>query len=146
MTAPLVVVDASVALAWFLPDSPSGLGYAQSVRSAQAERRIVSIVPDFWPVETAYRLLKAARTKPSPLRGSLAHAVDLLDNFPQAIEPSSRSVTEIVARANEYFLQGWDALYFDLAIRHKARIATLDGGLKTACKRFNVPLWEPEPG
>lgn len=145
MTVPLVVVDASVALAWILPDSPVGLRYAQAVRTAQSARHIFSVVPDFWPAETAYRLLKAARTKPSPLRGSLKDAIDLLDNFPQAIEPSSQSVAEIVAWASQYNLQGWDALYFDLAIRRKAMMATLDGGLKTACRRFNIPLWQPEP-
>ena len=39
MRKPLVVVDASVALAWYLPDSDANLTYAIDLRDAQAGRR-----------------------------------------------------------------------------------------------------------
>ena len=44
MRKPLVVVDASVALAWYLPDSDANLTYAIDVRDAQpaAHRLAVS--------------------------------------------------------------------------------------------------------
>ena len=45
MTQPLVVVDASVALAWYLPDTIANLKYAAAVREARTENRIISLVP-----------------------------------------------------------------------------------------------------
>ena len=49
MNPPLVVIDASVVLALYLPDSPENLIYAAEVRKARADNRIVALVPDFWP-------------------------------------------------------------------------------------------------
>ena len=146
MRKPLVVVDASVALAWYLPDSDANLTYATDVRDAQAGHRIISLVPDFWPAEVAYRLLKAARTTPSPLIGSLAAATSFLDHFPENIQLTPRNVGVIIELATRYHLQGWDALYFDVAMRSGAMLATLDGGLKTACRNFGVVLWQADEG
>lgn len=146
MRKPLVVVDASVALAWYLPDSDANLTYAIDVRDAQAGHRIISLVPDFWPAEIAYRLLKASRATPSPLVGSLAEATLFLDHFPQNIQFTPRNVSTIIELATRYHLQGWDALYFDVAVRSGAMLATLDGGLKTACRNFGVALWQADEG
>ena len=145
MTKPLVVVDASVALAWYLPESAVNFQYASALRDAHLDNRIIAVVPDFWAAEIAYRLAKSSRSKPSKLSVSLDQAAAFLDHFPQNIQPTPHSVSQILALAMRYNLQGWDALYFDIAIRQRAQLATLDGGLKTACERFGVRLWESLP-
>lgn len=145
MTKPLVVVDASVALAWYLPDTEVNYQYANAVRSAHLNNRIITVVPDFWAAEIAYKLIKTARSKPSKLSIPLDEAATFLDHFPQNIQPTAQSVSHILDLATRYFLQGWDAIYFDIAIRQRASLATLDGGLKTACLRFGVPMWEAQP-
>lgn len=145
MTAQRVVVDASIALAWFLPDSTASVLYARRVLEAQESRKITALVPDFWAAEIAHRLLKAARSKPSPLLASLDQAVAAIDQLPRELHPAPRRATDIAALALRYHLQSWDALYFDIAVRNRAMIATLDDGLKTACLRFDVPMWEAQP-
>ena len=144
MSTPLVGVDASVALAWYLPDTDANYHYARAVRLAQWRGQISPAVPDFWSAEIAYRLLKASRSKPSPLVIPLDEAAAALDRFPRNTYATPQSVTEIAALAQRYQLQGWDALYFDIAVRHRSMLATLDGGLKTAARRFGVALWEAE--
>lgn len=143
MTQPLVVVDASVALAWYLPDTIANLKYAAAVREARTDNRIISLVPDVWAAEIAYRLLKLSRTKRPGIAIELAQIAAFLDRFPQSVHATPRSVSEIVGLAIRYHLQSWDALYFDAAVRHGAMLATLDGGLKTACRTFKIALWVP---
>ena len=142
MTAPLVVVDASIALAWYLPDSDANYRYAKAIRLAQWRGQISPAVPDFWSAEIAYRLLKASRSSPSPMAIGLDEAAAALDRFPRSTYATPQGVSQITALALHYQLQGWDALYFDIAVRHHATLATLDGGLKTAARKFGVPLWE----
>ena len=146
MSPPLVVIDASVVLALYLPDSPENLIYAAEVRKARADNRIVALVPDFWAAEVAYRLVKSARWKPSPLTATLTEAASFLDHFPQTVHVTPRAVGQIISLAARYNLQGWDALYFDAAVRNRAPLATLDGGLKTACRNFGVTLWQAGEG
>ena len=52
MTAQRVVVDASIALAWFLPDSTASVLYARRVLEAQESRKITALVPDFGPLRS----------------------------------------------------------------------------------------------
>ena len=48
----------------------------------------------------------------------------------------------IAERARRFHLQAFDALYFDLAAVLGLPIATLDGGIKTACRVHGVKLFE----
>ena len=69
MNTPLVVIDASVALAWCLPDT------AANVREARADNRIIAVVTNFSAAEIAYRLMKLARSNPTLLTVAPAQAV-----------------------------------------------------------------------
>ena len=81
MTAQRVVVDASIALAWFLPDSANNVLLARRMLEAQENEKLTALVPDFRAAEITYRLLKAARSKPSPLLVSLDQAVAAIDQL-----------------------------------------------------------------
>lgn len=47
---------------------------------------------------------------------------------------------EVVDLGLRYHLQGYDVVYFELARRISVPIATLDGGMRTACGMFRVKL------
>jgi predicted nucleic acid-binding protein len=47
---------------------------------------------------------------------------------------------EVVDLGLRYHLQGYDVVYFELARRLGAPVATLDGGMRTACGIFRVKL------
>jgi len=49
-------------------------------------------------------------------------------------------IGQLVTLAKGYNLQGYDAVYFDLAKRLNIPIASLDKGIKTACKSYGVTL------
>ena len=45
---------------------------------------------------------------------------------------------EVIEAGLRYYLQGYDAVYFELARRLNVAIASLDGGIRTACKVHKV--------
>ena len=54
------------------------------------------------------------------------------------------SVSEVVDTGLRYHLQGYDAVYFELARRLGVAIASLDRGIRTACVSHRVPLLAAE--
>jgi len=50
---------------------------------------------------------------------------------------------EVVDLGLRYHLQGYDVVYFELARRLGVPVATLDGGMRTACGIFRVKLLVP---
>jgi predicted nucleic acid-binding protein len=57
-----------------------------------------------------------------------------------AIELDAAEVVDLGLR---YHLQGSDVVYFELARRLGVPVATLDGGMRTACGMFRVKLLVP---
>ena len=47
---------------------------------------------------------------------------------------------ELIDLSQRYHMQGYDVVYFELARRLAVPIASIDGGIKTACKTFGVKL------
>jgi predicted nucleic acid-binding protein len=47
---------------------------------------------------------------------------------------------EVVDLGLRYHLQGYDVVYLELARRLGVPVATLDGGMRTACETFRVKL------
>lgn len=131
-----VVVDASVALAWCFPDEASQ--YADGVLVALKGQVIV--VPAVWGLEIANAILVGERRKrlkqPEILRFvALLEALSIL----QDSQPVSESVSNVLPLSRQHGLSAYDAAYIELAIRHNAPLATLDGGLRKAARRAGVP-------
>ena len=133
------VLDASVALAWFI-DRPMA-PYAMRVqRLLLAGDR--AVVPALWRLELANGLVVAEQ------RGILTASdiAQVLQNFQvvlaQAIEDSQHSVPlqRVIGTAREFQLTAYDAEYLDTARIHQLPLATLDRRLEEAAKRANVPL------
>ena len=130
-------MDASVALAWCLPDE--GSEYADRVLVALDGQTVV--VPAVWALEIANGLLVAERRQrlkqPDVLR-----FVSLLEGL--SIQQDQLSVTESVTKVaplgRTYGLSTYDAAYLEVAIRHGAPLATLDRTLQQAARRSGVEI------
>ena len=124
-----------MALAWCFPDEAS----------ADADRVLVALegetifVPAVWSLEIANALLVGERSKRLK-QPEILRFVALLEDL--SIRQDAPSVSESVSRvfplARAYGLTAYDAAYLELAIRHGASLATLDGNLQKAAKRGGV--------
>lgn len=137
------VLDASVALAWFLPDEdPQVARYAAAVLAHVRDELDYAVVPLTWHEEIAAKLLQRLRA-----RRLTQEAFDAAEEFyhrmPLETHMNAYTTRIIIERARRYHLQGFDAIYFDLAVALELPIATLDRGIKSASARFGVTLFEP---
>jgi len=133
------VLDASVALAWFL-DRPTAT-YADHIRELLL-RGDRAIVPALWPLEIANGFITAER------RGVLTSSdtVEALENLDivvaQAIENSQDPVSmrRALHTAREFRLTAYDAVYLETALRQELPLATLDRQLVTAASKAGVEI------
>jgi len=131
-----VVLDASLVLAWLLPDESSDEARALIHRGVRERIR----APSLLLLEVANALRTAER------RGRLRPVArrDLLDDFlslPIALEPvSSGAVLRADELASRHSLTVYDASYLELALSSHSALATLDEALKRAATVEGVPL------
>jgi len=139
MAAERFVLDASVAIDWFLPGSGSLSRYAEGILERISSEDLLPIVPYLWHYELGSVLIAAKRDKrisAAKLRASQL-AIRGLELETLAIELDAAEVIDLSQR---YHLQGYDVVYFELARRLTIPIASIDGGIKTACGVFGVDL------
>jgi predicted nucleic acid-binding protein len=132
-----LVLDASLALAWVLPDE--GSGRAVSVLSRVAEQG--AIVPEVWPLEVANVLVVAVR------RGRLGRvdvqrAVQALLALPIEVDQETHrhALGAVLDLAIAQELSAYDAAYLELARRRGLPVATLDARLSQACVAAGIGL------
>jgi predicted nucleic acid-binding protein len=134
------VLDASVALRWFLSDPVPA--YAGRIKRLMLDDTARAVVPTLWHLEVASGLAVAER------RGVLAgtdvdHSLtDIERLLGQAIEsdPALVSVRQSVMTARTFRLSAYDAVYLDLARHERLPLATLDEMLRAAAGRAGVPI------
>jgi predicted nucleic acid-binding protein len=136
-----LVVDASVALAWCFPDEASD--YADAVLVALEGQTV--LVPAIWGLEITNGVLTGERAKrirqPEIRRfATLLESLSLAQDLPQPCEYMSN----VLPLAREYGLSAYDAAYLELAARHSAPLATLDGKLRKAAHKAGVTIFSPE--
>jgi predicted nucleic acid-binding protein len=133
------VLDASVALAWFI-DRPIA-AYALRVRQILlAGNR--AVVPPLWRLEIANGFIVAER------RGVLTsnETAQALQTFQillaQAIEDSAQSLplARVIATARQFQLTAYDAEYLDTARVQHLPLATLDRKLEESAAKAGVQL------
>ena len=134
----MVVLDASIVLAWAFPDEQFG----QSDRLLEQLQVETAIVPGHWILEVTNGLLIAAR------RGRLAPNEDLeiLQRIAELSvqtdnETAQRGWRDIPLLAQELSLSTYDAAYLELALRRQAPLATLDQRLAAAASEVGVEVW-----
>jgi predicted nucleic acid-binding protein len=134
-----LVVDASIALAWALPDESSA--YADAVLTV-VEREGLR-VPELWAREVANGLVVAH------LRKRIASAdenlfLTALSHLSIDVEETASVMTVIrdgTAAAIRYGLTAYDAAYVDLASREGLTLATLDAQMRKAAAQFGIPIF-----
>jgi len=134
-----LVVDASVSLAWALPDESSD--YADAVL-AVVERDGLR-VPELWAREIANGLAIAYLRKRITSADEQAFLA-ALSHLSIDVEESASALTVIrdgTAAAMRYGLTAYDAAYVDLASRKKLTLATLDMAMHKAAKQSGVTIF-----
>ena len=110
------VLDASVALEWFLPSAAHAKAYANGILAGIVRERLSPLVPEFWHYEVGSVLLKSRR---SGVIGAvkLRNALALLESLQAEVYAVQLSAAEVVDAGLRFNLQGYDAVYFELARR-----------------------------
>jgi predicted nucleic acid-binding protein len=136
-----LVLDASVSLAWFLKETPERAAYAAAV-SAVAGDGAVLHVPVQWGIEMGHVLLRERRRR-ALKRARLQQALEDLESLDVRTHLERYTARQVVELAERYHLQGYDALYFELARVLGLPLATLDDGHRQATKAHGVTLFAP---
>jgi predicted nucleic acid-binding protein len=111
------------------------------VNAAAAEGAILH-VPVQWGVEMGHVLLREHRRKVLG-RAKLQQALEDLDSFDIRVHLELFTARRVVELARRYHLQGYDALYFNLARSLGLPLATLDHGHRQAAKVHGVRVFAP---
>ena len=132
-----LVLDASLALSWALPDEASAYGDAVLGTVAASG----AVVPGVWPHEMANGLLMAQRRGRYTTAQRMAFVEELL-RLPIEVEASSaRAILDGQAvLAERYGLTAFDAAYLDLALRRGIPLATQDKAMKAAAGKAGVAI------
>ena len=132
----MIVVDASIALAWCLGDE--GDEYAERMLDrAVAE---TAIAPAHWPIEVANGLRSAERRGRIDAE-ELWQVGKLLKDLGVEIVPVELSTAlGTLDTARDHDLSAYDAVYLDLARSRDLPLATIDRPLAKACRKAGVEV------
>jgi predicted nucleic acid-binding protein len=133
------VLDASVALAWFIdrPIDP----YAERIRQ-HLRGEWTATAPSLWQTEVA-NILATAERRRILTAAEVAEASATLRQLSPArlrLDVSVLTLDELTRSAREYGLTAYDAAYLLLGLRENVPIATLDKALRAAMARAGVAL------
>jgi len=132
-----LVLDASLALSWALPDEASA--YSDTVLGQVAASG--ALVPGLWPHEMANGLLMAQKRGRYTTAQRMVFVEELL-RLPIEVEvPGVRDILDGQAVLAERFgLTAYDAAYLDLALRRGFPLATQDKAMKSAARKAGVMI------
>jgi predicted nucleic acid-binding protein len=131
-----VVIDASITMAWLLPDETDPL--AEKVLQTLAANG-QALVPSIWWFEVCNSLImneRRGRLDQATANETLSH----LQKLP-ILECALDSKTATVDLARRNRLTAYDAAYLGLAQEQGCALATLDKDLRAACKAESIQLF-----
>ena len=133
------VLDASVALRWFL-DHPVP-AYANRVKQFFF-KGIRAVVPALWHLEMSNGLVVAERRSILTAADVDQAVIDIEQLVAQAVDIDSDVVParQALATARAFQLSAYGTVYLDLARRKRLPLATLDDKLRAAAGRGGVEL------
>ena len=135
-----LVLDASIALAWFLPESAKNKSYADRVFDEIAKPGGLALVPLSFNLECAIAL-RRERNRGALPEPDVNRALDILDQLPMEMHDAGHSARGILRLAQTYGLHPSDALYIELAVLNEVALATLDEAMRTASRKQSVTLF-----
>jgi predicted nucleic acid-binding protein len=132
------VLDASIALAWFVDDPVPP--YAVRIRGLMTGGE-KALVPSLWALEMANGLLMAERRGKltaaevdqglRQLEAVVAAGIDI-DSLPVP------TIRDVFVPAHAHQLTAYDVVYLELARREGLPLATLDKGLRRAASKAGI--------
>ncbi|HNT39848.1 MAG TPA: type II toxin-antitoxin system VapC family toxin [Rubrivivax sp.] len=134
-----VVLDASFVLRYVLHTGaprPAAAGL-------QALRDCELIVPPIWNAEIANALVQAERRGAAPPE-RVGQALAAILALAPTVDAQPIDVPRNLECARAYGLSTYDSLYFELALRQRAALATFDAELMRAAPRAGIRLY-PDP-
>ena len=133
------VLDASVALRWFLEDPVPE--YAARVKRMFLDGHR-ALVPMVWNLEIANALANSARKGVVPPEDLDDHLLQIENLLIRHIESQMEciSIRRAFTMARTFGLTAYDAAYLDLAQSEKLPLCTLDAQLRKAAERAGVEL------
>lgn len=133
------VLDASVALAWFLDHPPPPFGHRVRRMLESGSR---AVVPALWHLELANAFLVAERRGLFSTADTVEAVGKITKLLGQCIESVSElvSISQVIGTARTFNLSSYDAVYLDLARLQQLPLATLDRGLAAAARQAGVSL------
>ena len=137
MAVVALVIDASVAGKWLLPEPDSEK--AEQILDRLRSRALRAHAPDFIVAEVANVLWKRTRAGKTPMRKS--EAVSALTAFlesPLELEPVRELARPALELAALIPCTVYDALYVTLALRENALFITADRKLVEVCERHGL--------
>jgi predicted nucleic acid-binding protein len=135
----LVVIDASVAAKWFLPEDKEPLAeQAFALLNRYDKQEVQFIVPEFFYVEIASAIWKAVRVG-RVARAFGGQAIELLTQREFATVPSRKLMDQAFQIATDYGRSVYDSLYVALAVQTNSQLITADERLANSlAARFPV--------
>lgn len=131
------VLDASLALQWFLEDE-SNRQYGLEVLTSLSAKR--ALVPMLWFYEVGNGLLMAHRRRRITL-DQIAGFLARLKALPiEAAAQTPDELLDLPTLAQKHDLTNYDAAYLALAMSHNLPLATTDADLKNAAVTSGVPI------
>jgi len=132
-----LVIDSSIALAWFFEDE-------RTERADVVMRQVAktgAVVPSLWRLEIANALQSALRRKRINAAFRDASIADLR-SFPIAVdsETDRHAWGTSLTLAERCQLTLYDAAYLELAQRLRLPLASLDRDLRAACRALGVTV------
>lgn len=132
-----LVLDASLALQWFLDDETERK-YSLAVLASLSEKR--ALVPLLWFYEVGNGLLMAYRRKRISLDQISGFLLRLKALPIGAAQESPSEILELPALAHAHNLTNYDAAYLALAMRLSLPLATTDTDLHKAAASAGVRI------
>ena len=133
------VLDASVALSWFIdmPVEP----YAAQVRD-RVRRGDRAVVPPLWELEFANGVLMAERRKiiDATIGDESLAEMERLRRAGVEMDSAAPPIRDVLEVSRNYQLTVYDAAYLELAQREALPLATLDKALRAAAAKAGVKL------
>lgn len=132
-----VVVDASFVLRYVL-HTEAKRPHAAGLKLLQ---HVELIVPALWNAEIANALVQAERRGAPPAK--VGQALIVISALNAAVDATAIDVNRNLELARAYGLSAYDALYFELALRRKAALATYDDAMIAAAPMAGIRLYPP---
>ena len=134
-----LVIDASVAAKWFLPDEPFSEAALKLLREATVGTTNF-IVPDLFFSECGNILWKAARRKRLSAEETVA-AIQVIEELHPMTVPAAGLLESTMQIARNHDCTFYDSLYLAVAAKQQAVLVTADEKLANATAAYLPVKW-----